>query len=524
MPTAASCTVRPRPRVQTRTEAWCCLAAVVLCFVHLSYLYHVRTVARSTYQELTKDREEEEVPSCACPRQLAHQLAGSPDTMEGGGFAMQGFVVWGGSVVHEAGTYHIFASRWDERLGHGAWVTSSEIVHGVASSPLGPFVFRDVALPRRGMHFWDGMATHNPTIHWDPSRREYALFYIGVAYSFEPPAGRLFDNRTQYELAWNAKRVGVATAASLDGPWRRMASPILPTRAGKWDAGITSNPAATIYGDGSVLVLYKGISIGYPERNKQPGVKFHIGAARAASPRGPYTRIGHEAILKWQGRLLAAEDPYVWHCGGSSTVHLVFKVMATLNLPSGVRLKTGQLAYTHTLPDADAAERTGRRRRQSRRQPRQWAADALDASRLQWAAPVPVFNHTVRVHPHEAAAEHVASARRDRARERCARGGSRGSEGNAEQSAVRYVSMSRIERPQLLFSPETHEPTHAYVAVMRNGRSMNLALPLGLPPSSLAQRPLSVARIRASTDFARLDGALSGSSPALGMREGPAKT
>ena len=206
---------------------------------------------------------------CECQHRIQRKLASPTVTVDGGGFHMAGSVIWGGSVVRgPIGDYHIFASRWDESLGHGAWVTSSEVVHGVSSSPLGPFQFCGVALPRRGPSHWDGMATHNPTVHWDPVRGEYALFYIGVTYSFQPPAtGVKFENRTQYEIAWNTKRVGVALSASLDGPWRRLDAPIIQPRPRQWDGGITSNPAACIHSDGSVLLFYKSIVIGYPERN-----------------------------------------------------------------------------------------------------------------------------------------------------------------------------------------------------------------------------------------------------------------
>ena len=101
---------------------------------------------------------------CECQHRIQRKLASPTVTVDGGGFHMAGSVIWGGSVVRgPIGDYHIFASRWDESLGHGAWVTSSEVVHGVSSSPLGPFQFCGVALPRRGPSHWDGMATHNPT-------------------------------------------------------------------------------------------------------------------------------------------------------------------------------------------------------------------------------------------------------------------------------------------------------------------------------------------------------------------------
>lgn len=184
------------------------------------------------------------------------------ETISGSGFRQAGFMIWGSSVIRGSdGSYHMFVSRWDERLGHAAWVTSSHVVHAVSSSPLGPWRFHDVALPRRGSRHWDGMATHNPTIHWNPRRQEYCLFYIGTSYQFAPPFNAPFTNRTEYELAWNSKRIGVATSRSLDGPWRRLLAPILEPRPGFWDGGITSNPAPVIFPNGSVLLIYKSIAV-----------------------------------------------------------------------------------------------------------------------------------------------------------------------------------------------------------------------------------------------------------------------
>ena len=359
-------------------------------------------------------------------------------TVSGSGFRQRGYHVWGGSVIRcpRDGLHHMYVSRWEERLGHNAWVTSSEVAHVTSPSPLGPWRFRGVALPRRGPQHWDGMATHNPTVHWDPRQRLYVLFYIGTTFAFAPPETAPFTNRSEYEarrqgecdarrawcrrrsqllprgslpldarslplrvlpltlrsppplqLAWNTKRVGVAVAASPHGPWQRLDAPILSPRRGHWDGGITSNPAAVIYPNGSTLVVYKvrsicgrctrtsahppvatlaptpspaaqpapsplpppwkrealegvrlasaercrlrsltlptsdvrrlparlaqSIRIGYPDRSwLTPRPMFHLGAAFASSPQGPYTRWGDSPfLLGLTGRPLAAEDP-----------------------------------------------------------------------------------------------------------------------------------------------------------------------------------------------------------------------
>ena len=337
---------------------------------------------------------------CCCNRVLRRKFS-TAITAQGSGFGIRGSLVWGGSAIRGPdGLYHMFASRWDERLGHGAWVMSSEVVHGTSPSPLGPFEFRAVVLPRRGPAYWDGMATHNPTAHWDSSRREYALFYTGITYSFPPPepAVGLFANRSAYEFAWNSKRIGVAFSRTLDGPWRRLDAPVLPTSpAGAWDAGITSNAAPYVAADGSVTLFYKSLACGYPERNQRKGVHFHIGAARAPTPAGPYTRVGSEPILGWAAVPLVAEDPFAWRCARTGVWHLLFKNMASLKRAGQSTLRAGELAYTHTIAGHGSDE-------------------------FRWAMPRPAFNRTVSVYRGAREAEAAAAAWLRRARRACRRG------------------------------------------------------------------------------------------------------
>ena len=459
--------------------------------------------------------------SCPCEGGLRHKEAATT-TVAAGGFGIEGSLVWGGSVIRGTdGNYHIFASRWDEVLSHRAWVVSSEIVHGVSSSPLGPFRLRDVALPRRGPKYWDGMATHNPTIHWDAANKQYALFYIGMTYNFAPPVATEFFNRSEYEIAWNSKRIGVAVSPSLGGPWRRLDAPVLTPRRDKWDAGITSNPSAHLFGNGTVLLLYKSIAYTYPQRLLHPEVGFHIGAARAASVVGPYERIGDGPILTWSAggkkdKPLVAEDPFVWVCEATMRIHLIFKAMAYIFRDDGTAIRTGQLAYTHT-----------------------WSTPWSWTRTWKWAQPTRIFNDTFTPadgstftlfanEEHDEAASERDAWTRVEARTRNARTKCRASKRAAnlrsllkkkkdsavirdatavdeardsveqardyeeeEHRAVRgspttsTITMERLERPQLLFSVDgKNEPTHAYLAAFHNGFSMNLAVPLGSSPSA----------------------------------------
>lgn len=80
-------------------------------------------------------------------------------------FKSDSYHIWGATLTKgDDGLYHMFYSRWPKSYD-AHWTTDSEIAHAISTSPLGPFKHKDVALPARGAEFWDGMCTHNPTIH-----------------------------------------------------------------------------------------------------------------------------------------------------------------------------------------------------------------------------------------------------------------------------------------------------------------------------------------------------------------------
>lgn len=56
-----------------------------------------------------------------------------------GGFRMEGFWVWCGSVAKgEDGRYHMFASRWPKAFPmHPGWLLASEVVREVSDTPRG---------------------------------------------------------------------------------------------------------------------------------------------------------------------------------------------------------------------------------------------------------------------------------------------------------------------------------------------------------------------------------------------------
>jgi len=93
-------------------------------------------------------------------------------------FINNDWYIWGGSVVRGPDEkYHMLYARWPKAEAHKAWVTHSEIAHAVSDSPTGPYRHIDVALEVRGKQLWDGMCTHNPTVHEFDGK--YYLYYMG---------------------------------------------------------------------------------------------------------------------------------------------------------------------------------------------------------------------------------------------------------------------------------------------------------------------------------------------------------
>ena len=221
----------------------------------------------------------------------------------GGGFAMDDWWVWCGSAIRgEDRRYHLFASRWPRRFPFfTGYIAASEVVRASADSPAGPYRYEEVVLPVRGADCWDGRMTHNPTIH--RCGDTYLLFYIGATYNGPVPKPEsLWDGTSAVPTECYARiRIGLATAPSIFGPWRRSDAPILAPRPGCWDGGIVTNPAPCVLADGRVLLLYRS--------NTPRGLR--IGAAMAARFDAPFERLSEEPILASDERSYV-EDPFVW--------------------------------------------------------------------------------------------------------------------------------------------------------------------------------------------------------------------
>jgi len=222
-----------------------------------------------------------------------------------GGFRLDGFWVWCGSVIKgDDGKYHMFASRWPNSTPFSPyWLTNSEIVHAVSSTPEGPFEFSDVALPPRGSKFWDGQMTHNPAVR--KFGDTYLLYYTGTTYQGQRPSATNPVGETDaLKLeAHQGERIGLATSKSPYGPWQRLDKPILDVVPHSWEQYLVSNAAPLVLKDGRVMLYYKGV-----EKLRVNA----IGLAIADCPTCEYKRVSNQPLNLGIG----AEDPFIWQENG----------------------------------------------------------------------------------------------------------------------------------------------------------------------------------------------------------------
>lgn len=233
---------------------------------------------------------------------LASMLRPVPQT---GKFTNDTSYIWCGTMIKSDidHKYHLFYSRWPRKYGMAAWVTHSEVAHAVSDSPFGPFNYKDVALPVRGPDYWDGMVTHNPTIHYFNGK--YYLYYTG-----NYGDGKL----TSPQLNWthrNHQRIGVAIADDPNGPWKRFDKPIIDISpdTSAYDAQMMANPSVTCMPDGRYLMVYKAVG----KKRPQPfgGPVVHLTAV-ADKPEGPFIK-QNKPVFTADNVDFPAEDPFVWY-------------------------------------------------------------------------------------------------------------------------------------------------------------------------------------------------------------------
>ena len=191
------------------------------------------------------------------------------------GFKMDGYWIWGGSVLEVNSTYHLFVSRWPKYDKFPQdYRHHSEIVRATSNNPLGPYTFQEVVIGERDSLYWDSNMAHNPTIHKIADK--YVLFYIGSDFkTFHPNKKNLI------------RSIGYATARSIEGPWRRSDKPIIDQES--------NNPAVFAEKDGTIKLMFRDADL-------------RVFLAIAPSYEGPYTIINDNV---WPSCKL--EDFYIFY-------------------------------------------------------------------------------------------------------------------------------------------------------------------------------------------------------------------
>jgi beta-xylosidase len=220
----------------------------------------------------------------------------------------------------------------------GGWINSSEIAHAVADTPEGPYRVLGTVLAPRGAGHWDATTCHNPHIRKIGGR--YALFYMGNA-----------NGRT------NTKRIGLALADSLEGPWQRPEAPLLePGPDGAWDDHCTTNPSLIEHPNGEFWLYYKSWNTAEYEAGKPPvrgNRKYGLATARKLE--GPYVRHPRNPLIDFSGRgeNRQCEDAFVWREDGRFKI--IVRDMGVFNHEVGLIMESAdgiawpepKIAYQH---------------------------------------------------------------------------------------------------------------------------------------------------------------------------------
>jgi hypothetical protein len=216
---------------------------------------------------------------------------------------LPGYYVWCSSPIYGPdGRVHVFFSRWAASKGMGGWLNGSEIARAVADRPEGPYQVQETVLAPRGPGYWDATTCHNPSIQFIDGK--YCLFFMGNA-----------NGKT------DTKRIGLATAPSLEGPWTRPDQPLLlPGPTGAWDDHCTTNPAFLKHPNGQYWLYYKSWNTAEHEAAKGQPIRGNrkYGLAVANQLEGPYDKYAGNPVIDFsgQGSNKQFEDAFVWRQHG----------------------------------------------------------------------------------------------------------------------------------------------------------------------------------------------------------------
>lgn len=223
--------------------------------------------------------------------------------------------------------YHLFVTEIADHCGMGTWARMSQAVHGVSSTPEGPYTRLEVAIPTQ---------THNTYYAYsapDKTHLIYSIFGGESPASCNPPFPNCTDGSTPggqggvrprvwspgNECPNKASGAHIHYSKSLDGPW--LSAGPLETNAkgcvGPLGLGCgSSNPAPWILPNGTVLMIGRS-----KDATREPGMPVVFGhnlfLYRASSWNSTYewvpgTGVNGSLNIGNGSRYDTTEDPVLW--------------------------------------------------------------------------------------------------------------------------------------------------------------------------------------------------------------------
>lgn len=203
--------------------------------------------------------------------------------------ARDGWVNWCMAPIYdERGKLHVFVSSIPGALNN--WTRSSTIVHYTASKPEGPYTLVETT-------FASDAATYtNPQV----SQAGDTCVMVYLWKDASTPGIN--------------QQIGIATAKSLDGPWKESShNPIIRASGipGAANALHASNPTFLVDADGKYRIYYKSIS-----DKHLPKLYRTISLAAADDIEGPWVNHTDNPLISYEDMKIDIEDPYTFYYKG----------------------------------------------------------------------------------------------------------------------------------------------------------------------------------------------------------------
>jgi hypothetical protein len=202
---------------------------------------------------------------------------------------------WGGSVVRgDDGNIHMFSAEMGGHDANGVgcdlnvWGWKSQVIHSVASDPLGPFTRLGVAI---------GAEAHNPVISRTTDNSLWLIWTCGCPHPEPQAPGCAKETIPCPGGLESVFTTTVYSSPSLDGPWTAHVN-VLGNITGRQG---TQNVAPLMRADGSVVLMFKG-----PDNNTE------VSLAVAPHWSGPYDLIATNIFHAIVGSKVTNEDSWFW--------------------------------------------------------------------------------------------------------------------------------------------------------------------------------------------------------------------